>query len=257
MKIYTSYYGNMRKLDRAGILPISISLGVPGWFKGSKLSYLAPTRKMLDPEMSEEEYIKLYKGILGRIKVETLREDISNLTRGKDVDIALLCWEKPGDFCHRHLFAEWMKEQTGYEIEEFGGIKKKETVTIEAIQQPLFPDETEIYTSYFGNIRKLQERGIVPIGIARFPPKWLKCEHIYDLAPRADMLNMSPEQYDLEFKDILNRLNPKEIQERIKHISKGKVCALLCFEKPPDPCHRHDVANWLNKTLGLKITEFK
>jgi len=25
------------------------------------------------------------------------------------MDIALVCYEKPGDFCHRHLVAEWLR----------------------------------------------------------------------------------------------------------------------------------------------------
>lgn len=138
MEIFTSYYGNLKNLDRAGILPVSISLGVPKWFTGSKLYYLAPTRKMLSPEVSREQYIKLYNEILSRIKIKTLREDISILTRGEDVNIALLCWEKPGDFCHRHLFAEWLKEKTGYEIKEFGVSEKTVPPKPEYTQKTLF-----------------------------------------------------------------------------------------------------------------------
>ena len=138
MEIFTSYYGNLKNLDRAGIFPVSISLGVPKWFTGSKLSYLAPTRKMLSPEMSREQYIRLYNEILSKIKIKTLREDISILTRGEDVNIALLCWEKPGDFCHRHLFADWLKEKTGYEVKEFGVSEKVVPPKPEDTQQTLF-----------------------------------------------------------------------------------------------------------------------
>ena len=30
----------------------------------------------------------------------------------------LLCWEKPSDFCHRHLVADWFKEKLGIEVKE-------------------------------------------------------------------------------------------------------------------------------------------
>ena len=33
-------------------------------------------------------------------------------------DIALVCYEKPGDFCHRHLVADWLNE-AGYQCEEY------------------------------------------------------------------------------------------------------------------------------------------
>lgn len=33
-------------------------------------------------------------------------------------DICLICYEKPNDFCHRHLVADWFREN-GYEAVEF------------------------------------------------------------------------------------------------------------------------------------------
>ena len=39
-------------------------------------------------------------------------DEILNLSEG---DIALVCYEKPGDFCHRHLVSSWLP----YEITEY------------------------------------------------------------------------------------------------------------------------------------------
>ena len=30
----------------------------------------------------------------------------------------MLCYEKPGDFCHRHLIADWITKNTGITVEE-------------------------------------------------------------------------------------------------------------------------------------------
>ena len=49
---------------------------------------------------------------------------IEMLSGGKDD--ALCCYEKPGDFCHRHILAKWITENTGIEITEFGVVEKKE-----------------------------------------------------------------------------------------------------------------------------------
>jgi uncharacterized protein (DUF488 family) len=114
----------------------------------------------------------------------------------------------------------------------------------------------EIYTSYFAKEKKLKVKSIVPIGIARFPPKFFYGQNLFDLAPRPDMLRMSEEQYDREFKKILARLNPQQIYEQIQKMSGGRDVALLCFEKSGDPCHRYMVADWLNKELRLNIKEF-
>ena len=34
-----------------------------------------------------------------------------------DIDFALVCYEKPSDFCHRHLVADWLNKN-GYDCEE-------------------------------------------------------------------------------------------------------------------------------------------
>ena len=36
----------------------------------------------------------------------------------KSDEFALICYEKPSDFCHRHLVSEWLKER-GFDIEEW------------------------------------------------------------------------------------------------------------------------------------------
>lgn len=114
----------------------------------------------------------------------------------------------------------------------------------------------KVYTSYFGKIKKLRQNGIVPIGIARFPPKHIYIRHIFELAPRANMLRMAEEEYDREFWKILGKLDPREILKKIEEIAGGWDCALLCFEKSGDPCHRYMVAEWLNEKLQLGITEY-
>jgi len=113
-----------------------------------------------------------------------------------------------------------------------------------------------IYTSYFGNLKKLQDAGIATIGIARFPPKHFYGTSLLSLAPKSNMLQMAEQQYREEFKKILASLNPHTIYQRIQEISEGKDVALLCFEKPNEFCHRKMVAHWLIKNLGIEVTEY-
>ena len=116
-KIYTSYFGNLRKLHEAGIVPISIARWNPRWYNGFTMQELAPTKYMLSDACSEEGYITMYKQILSGMYSGTILKSIESIGKGKDV--ALLCYEKPGDFCHRHMFAEWFTKTTGIQIEEF------------------------------------------------------------------------------------------------------------------------------------------
>src|SRR5690554_3546634 len=126
MEIYTSYYGNIRKLGNNRIIPVGISLGIPKWFNGHNLRYLAPTYKILQLA-TQEEYIPAYIKLLENMDMERFRFDLTVISESEGgKDIALLCYEKPGDFCHRRIFADWMKEKTGYDIKEYGYIEKKE-----------------------------------------------------------------------------------------------------------------------------------
>ena len=45
-------------------------------------------------------------------------EELKALSGGAE-NIALVCYEKPEDFCHRHLVANWFREN-GIQIKEWG-----------------------------------------------------------------------------------------------------------------------------------------
>ena len=69
-----------------------------------------------------EQYIKCFKEqVLNTLKADEVVFELIDTVyylNGTDMDIALVCYEKPGDFCHRHLVAEWLREN-GYDCEEY------------------------------------------------------------------------------------------------------------------------------------------
>lgn len=115
MKIFTSYFGNVGTLKRCGIHPISIARWSPRNWDGDRLIWLAPTPYMVK-EASREEYIRMYKSICQSVNIELLIRQLSDIGDGKDV--ALLCYERPGQFCHRHMLAEYLTEH-GIPVKEF------------------------------------------------------------------------------------------------------------------------------------------
>lgn len=118
MEIFTSYFGRKAMLEKAGIVPISISLWKPKWYEGLQLLQVAPKAFMLKEDLTQQQYIDCYKRyVTDRLRVEEVVRWIENLSQGKDA--ALLCYEKPGDFCHRHLLAEWMTRESGLVVEEW------------------------------------------------------------------------------------------------------------------------------------------
>lgn len=124
MKIYTSYFAKEKKLKENGIVPIGISIWPPKFYFGAHLKYLAPKRYMMSDNVTREQYTQMYfRDVLGVLNPERVIADIERISNGKDV--ALLCYEKPEDFCHRHLFAQWITEQTGVEVNEWGVVKNE------------------------------------------------------------------------------------------------------------------------------------
>ncbi|MCM1361744.1 MAG: DUF488 domain-containing protein [Clostridiales bacterium] len=136
MKIYTSYFGNLKKLYAAGIEPIGIARWQPKWFFGRNMKHLAPTAYMLSDSCSQEDYVKLYGEILKHLDLEQLKRDFETIGH----DVALCCYEKPDDFCHRHLLAEYLNKN-GWDVKEFGikvNVKSKEDKDSNAEQMLLF-----------------------------------------------------------------------------------------------------------------------
>ena len=65
-------------------------------------------------------YIKCFKEqVTDKLDADNVIDDIGFLT-GYDQtkNICLICYEKPTDFCHRHLVAKWLSEN-GYPCEEY------------------------------------------------------------------------------------------------------------------------------------------
>ncbi len=116
--IYTSYFGNLRKLPQE-ITPIAICRSVPAWYKGKRYPALAPTCQILQEWRAwhyEEAYRKNFGSILQALNPYTVVTELYALAESKD--IALICYEKPGDFCHRHLVADWLMAY-GIECREY------------------------------------------------------------------------------------------------------------------------------------------
>lgn len=118
MKVYTSYFGNQKRLHADGVVPICIALYTPKWYNGIEYKKLAPRAFMLKGDLTQDEYVKCYKKyVLANLNAADVISDIKQLSKGKDC--ALLCYEKPGDFCHRRLAAEWLSKMLGIEVDEY------------------------------------------------------------------------------------------------------------------------------------------
>ncbi|MCG2770962.1 MAG: hypothetical protein L6277_02590 [Desulfobacterales bacterium] len=107
--IFTSNFKTAGHLSQA----VAISLGVPRGWTGRRYTRLAPNRrlvKIMDPTI----FTRLFKAeVLDKLDPMKVIRDL-----GGD-NFILLCWEAPGEFCHRRVVAAWLRKHTGVLIEEF------------------------------------------------------------------------------------------------------------------------------------------
>lgn len=119
--IYTSYFAVISRLPDY-IEPVSIARWSPSWYRGKTFQKLAPPRDIFDKyerDKNEADYIQAYrKRVLSRLYPDNVIRELHTLT--DKLNIALICYEKPDDFCHRHLVADWLNEH-GIECLEWKG----------------------------------------------------------------------------------------------------------------------------------------
>lgn len=118
--MYTGYYAKLKEYKQAGLIPISIAGKAPDWYDGLEYKKLAPKWAFFSEwkngsHKGDDEYsIRQFDTkVLKETSVENILADLVNLSNGELDKVILLCYEKPTDFCHRHLVANWINEHKG------------------------------------------------------------------------------------------------------------------------------------------------
>ena len=123
--IYTTYFAQLRKLPDF-IIPISICGKCPEWYRGIQYKKLAPKYDFFQEwkaNHDNDKYIQCFnEKILNLLDADKVVKELYMLAGiGEEArdkyKIALVCYEKPDDFCHRHLVADWLNKN-GYKAEE-------------------------------------------------------------------------------------------------------------------------------------------
>lgn len=158
MKIFTSYYSNFNKIPKK-YLCIGISRYIPKEFQTTEIdnflytpkNILAPSEELLSDikqgKISQEEYARRYYTEVGQ-GIRRLGFSNSNEYFAKMVStfeayndggfeaLVLMCYEKPHEFCHRHLLSALMRKN-GFDVTELGS---KQTISSkeDTMSSPLF-----------------------------------------------------------------------------------------------------------------------
>jgi len=94
---------------------VAISRGIPKWYTGARYMPLAPSWALLN-EKREDVFREQYLRQLAHLDPHTVLNDLGP-------DAILLCWERPGVFCHRRVGAEWLESETGIPVPEVSTAK--------------------------------------------------------------------------------------------------------------------------------------
>jgi uncharacterized protein (DUF488 family) len=124
--IYTGYFAQLKNYPTY-VVPISICAKAPDWYKGLQYKKLAPKYSIL-MDYKQDKNEKIYTERFNKEVLDLLdpEDTVNNLLaavgnfKGLNyfTEIILLCYEKPSDFCHRHIVADWLISY-GYETQEY------------------------------------------------------------------------------------------------------------------------------------------
>ena len=102
-------------------VPVAITVGLPKWWPHGLVEWRTVAPFGLLEIQDEGEFRKAYRARLHRLTPKVLAELHELVGAYAPAPIVLLCYEPPGEFCHRRLLAEWIEQHLGMEIPELGG----------------------------------------------------------------------------------------------------------------------------------------
>lgn len=121
MNIYTSYFAKVKQLQESGFNNLVCVAGyAPKFFydipNARFYPDLAPRKDWFwewkNNRLSNDWYVEKYsETVLSKLNPENVVEDLGD-------NAVMICYEKPGDFCHRHIIADWLHKNTGIEVKE-------------------------------------------------------------------------------------------------------------------------------------------
>lgn len=119
-----------------------------------------------------------------------------------------------------------------------------------------------IYTGYYSFVHKYSAAGLKTISISVSEPPLMYIDgKIPNLAPDKQILYdyknhlIDEMEYTSRYLDQLDRVGIREILRQIHYF--GDDVVLLCWEHPSKFCHRHILADYINKRTKLVIKEYE
>jgi len=115
-----------------------------------------------------------------------------------------------------------------------------------------------MFTTYYykADLLKKLDKNLNIVSIAGKAPAWYRGREYKKLAPKHDFFKKYKDDGDEEYyteqyyKRVLGKLDPTQVFNEL-----GEDAILVCWEEPSKFCHRHLVADWFKKELGIDVLE--
>lgn len=118
VEIYTSYLAKAK----SAVNPICIAYKRPHFWAGPIYTKLGPDEKLLRMykagTVTVRGYTRQFVAMLDKLDADIVVQDLCRLAGSET--FTLVCYEKPGAFCHRHLVARWLARY-GYNVHKEAG----------------------------------------------------------------------------------------------------------------------------------------
>lgn len=129
-RVATSRFHATDLVNQSGLLPVSVSIGMPSWPLAYGLVQKSPVRSMCAPwgllhlDLDEDEFQARYEDRLNRIGADKIVAALEELASQHDAPgCVLLCWEdlrKPDTWCHRRHLAAYLEHGGAGTVPELG-----------------------------------------------------------------------------------------------------------------------------------------
>ena len=105
----------------AGKHPGAVSIAnTSRWYRVQRYLPLVPpwawVKASRESRMSASEFYGRYRLQLQGLDPHQVVEDLERLVDGPE--IVMLCWEAPGEYCHRRIAATWLESELGIVVPE-------------------------------------------------------------------------------------------------------------------------------------------
>lgn len=104
-------------VSRGNPLGVSIANSTPDFYRGPTYRPLVPpwglVKNYKEGKVEEEGYTEEYYEQLRQLNPQEIYDELFEIHNENPV---LLCWEPAGEFCHRRIVAEWLRDTLGIEV---------------------------------------------------------------------------------------------------------------------------------------------